>query len=41
MPHGYKLSEPSQGYYEILKEAYETLGFDLAILEKARADSIV
>ena len=41
MPHGYKLSEPSQGYYEILKEAYETLGFDLAILEKARADSMV
>ena len=41
MPHGYRLSEPFHGYYEILKEAYEKLGFDLAILEKARADSMV
>ena len=36
MPHGYQRSAPIPHYYELLRTAYQELGFDTAVLETAR-----
>ena len=36
MPNGYQRSAPIPNYYELLRTAYQELGFDTAVLEKAR-----
>ena len=40
MADGHKKREPDASYYKVLQDGYRAFGFQIAILEKALADSI-